>query len=235
MCVKNGFSRIKKRIFIIFLMTALLTNSVSFPVVASAEETDWNCQVGLRWVTPDPTEEKEMTWSGITTGDVLPKYEVSIKTSNIDYEAGEIEVRIPAALWKNRSGTDVIPTLFSLPKNGDAANDMPYSYKLETVAGVQYVVITNYQKVPAATNTTFQIGYEIGPMSSEDMSKGVLKAEGTAKHGSDPAEPLASEEIEFTLDTELDATSLTKIGSIMRSWDKATFGDLPAEIGRAHV
>lgn len=99
------------------------------------------------------------------------KYQMEFRSSRITLPAGSVEIRIPAALYKNRDGEDVIPTDIAVPQidEKDKENEekwiksrtTPFNCYIEkNKDGDKELVFFNYKQIDAGTNTVWQVLYK---------------------------------------------------------------------------
>ena len=127
------------------------------------------------------------------------KYQMEFHASQ-NFLPGEVSIRIPAALFKDRDGNDILPTDIAVPKvtgpSGPTVyvRNSPFNYYVEADgSGVEYLVFFNYREITSGTNSAWQVVYSHTPvMKIVDQTAWSLQANVAVNYvpgGHDPDEP----------------------------------------------
>lgn len=182
----------------------------------SASSDKLQYEISLYWKTADESQKYEQSIDTVKPTTIDLVYVLNIITSSGEYETGEMEVRIPYALWNYRDGKSAcIPSQISIPRKTAVPEDgdIRYHYYVDDKGtGDQSddeLVITNWCKVSAGTDTTIEVKYTVDPCKTIDMSKAELTAKGTATTTlQENVEVHESNTITFQLDTGFEGANI---------------------------
>lgn len=203
------------------------------PVTA---DEDLGYMLGLKWRTDNPDNYYDWSYETLDSSTISLMYELTVHMNGSEFEANEMEIWIPAGLWTDRNGKEVLPSDYGVPKAPATSeeNSVVFHYRIEKKDGVSYVVFKNYGALKASENYVIQVAYSITPSQTISDSTAKLEAVGVIK---DEPEDAKSNEITYNLTTDVELTNVTKVINRnncgpMYTWDSKTWGDRPADFAQ---
>ena len=139
------------------------------------------------------------------------KYQMQFHNSR-NLARGEVEIRIPRALFKDRDDNPVNPVDIAVPRVTNASQSIevtnsPFNYYIDTVGGVEYLVFFNYKAIESGTNAAWQILYKnLKSMEIKDQTQWSL----TPSIKVSTPEVRTSTPLRGLVDTEVLLSSVTK-------------------------
>ncbi|MGI6033544.1 MAG: BspA family leucine-rich repeat surface protein, partial [Coriobacteriales bacterium] len=130
--------------------------------------------LSLRWLTPDTTDDGDDDNLYVKPSDnnsqtFAARIDFSLSGEH-DYEAGDIQVKIPAYIFKDRNGENYGNLVLPLAEAPSASTDFNWSYINDENGG--YYVLTNTRKMSAASSAVIELAFEnIIPSDIVDMAK----------------------------------------------------------------
>lgn len=229
MCNSNKYmAPIIKRIFIFIINVFLIISGL----VAGSQEVfavdDWlHYSIDLKWDIADESQKYNQKVITASTAVLQPTYTLTIQTSSVNYEVGKMEIRLPYYMFTKRTTSenqDGTPAVYNPPKLAPAMIPVP-EYPAEAI-GNQYfsyyfdeateeLVFINTKYIPAGSNQTIQVSYEVIPNYVVDLDIARFQAKGKAtpqdeEDGSYHEEERVSPEITYQLDTGLSSMTVNE-------------------------
>lgn len=194
------------------LLGILLALSFALPMLAQAGAIPPENYVDfeLFYVEYTQLDGTEKTRTNLDlAGDKKPapqpvKYEVSLRTDR-DIPAGEAQIKVPYALFKERSGADLLPAAIGVPQAPLESPVSPFNYTIVEENGVSYLLFSNTKPVAAGSNSSIQLLYEINDMKTVDGTSWSIHPEVSIL-----GEPLPTTAITGSFDTEAVLKSAVK-------------------------
>lgn len=215
------------------VLRLIWSNAADRGEAISDKGEDWKYKVSISWDDfLNPYEKSDVT---LSTSDVKLKYNVSVSTNTAEYDAGQMEIRLPLSIWTDRDGKAVVPDDFSLPKAPNTSSTYSFHYKIDDHGTPNdktddEIVVTNWTKLPPALNQTFSLTYTVTPQKTIDLSKTEIQAKVTAVDNlSQQAEVQKSNTITYQIDTGVKISRFSSYDpQLIYSWPSG-FGTAPAD------
>jgi hypothetical protein len=176
---------------------------------ASADGTSID-SLKITWLTEDTTDDGQENNLYLQPTDnaersVTAQIDFSL-SGEYNYEAGDVQIRIPAHIFKDRDGNNYGNLV--LPLKESPSTDTNFNWSL---VGDEYV-LTNTRKLSAASHVSIQLAYEhITPSDVVDMAKtSNLTARLDVLTHNDNTLSLTSDPLTAQIDTYEEVTSATK-------------------------
>ena len=186
---------------------------------------DWlHYSIDLYWDIADETQKYNQKVVTASSAILQPTYTLTIQTSSVNYEKGKMEIRLPYYMFTKRTTSksqDGTPAVYDPPKLAPAMIPVP-KYPAEAVGNqffsydfdeeTEELVFINTQYIPAGSNQTIQVKYDVLPQFVVDLDKATFQAKGKAtpqdeEDGSYEEEEKESPIITYQLDTGLESMS----------------------------
>ena len=200
--------------------TIVVESAESIDNTLYAEDTDtredWlHYSIDLVWDIADVDQKYNQSVVVTNNTAILqPTYTLTVQTSSVIYAPGQMEIRIPRALFTKRTydvnngGETVVypepninPVECSAPKYPEVNETYSFSYQIDEETNE--LVFINNKTIPAGTNETIQVRYNFRPSTIIDLSVGSLQAKAVATPTEYPDERLekTSPTITYKVDT----------------------------------
>ena len=118
---------------------------------------------------------------------------------------GEIEIRIPAHIFKNRAGENADSVYLPLPQESFTEGEKGFHYRTED----DEIVITNYREIAGTYTLSLEFSYTFQPRAVANGYVGALQASFKVKRGNESAEA-KSARLEAALETHVPDVELNK-------------------------
>ncbi len=197
---------------------------IEYDIVVTDE--DWlHYSIDLEWDIGDPSQKYEQ--KVVTAGSAIlqPKYRLTIQTSSVIYNPESMEIRIPLYIFEQREGMvtrdsngtvrpynpkKISPSEISVPEYPETNATYSFSYRIDEEN--EELVFINNKAIPAGTNETIEVKYDVDPMYIVDLDKAEFQAKAKATPAAEQAGQYEEEErespvITYQLDVGLQSIS----------------------------
>ncbi len=145
--------------------------------------------------------------NGVSTTQKV-KYQFQFHNSE-DYQAGDVKIYLPYALYQDRSHKGVTPSQIGVPKAPAVSADSDFHYSIETVDGEQLLCFTNSKDMKSGIDNVVQIMYALNDMDTVDGTSWEIVPRIVVKGVEAPEEKLGKT-LTGSMDTEAHLTMTDK-------------------------
>ncbi len=177
---------------------------------------NWNYAIDLHWNKTGLEKYAQITESYAYASQAKAEYVLTVNVQK-PYKAGDLEIRLPLALFQKRDGSYVVPSGYGLGDEDNPSPDFKFTYRIDDKgtedAGDDEIVFYNYKDLAASENLVTRVSYSFYLRDIEDLSIGSITATATGSYdlGTVKSEPetQVSQTITYEVDTGAQITKST--------------------------